>query len=142
MDTMKSSRRADHFKETRNNRLLEIAEDYTELIADLINTEGKARVCDIAREMGVSHVCVLKTLKRLIRDGYIMKNSQGFIDLTPEGKEMAIFSKKKHLILSEFFIKIGVPRHIVATDVEGIEHHISSRTLAALEAHMKICLSD
>ena len=135
------SKRAVHFKETRNKRVFEIAEDYTEMIFDLIENQGEARVRDIAREMGISHVSVLKSLKRLIRDGFLNKSAQ-VINLTAKGKKMAVFSKKKHLILSEFLLKLGVPEHIVATDVEGIEHHISSATLAAIEGHMKAVFPD
>jgi DtxR family manganese transport transcriptional regulator len=134
--SLRSSQRAAHFKETRIQRHSEIAEDYTELIADLIQLHGQARVCDIAREMGISHVSVLKTLRRLIRDGYVVKEDNQ-IDLTAKGREMAAFSKKKHLILSEFLLKLGVPEAIAATDVEGIEHHISGTTLEAIEAHMR-----
>ncbi len=133
----KSSQRAIHFKEMKVHRLLEVAEDYTELIADLIRGQGKARVCDLARELGISHVSVLKTIRRLIRDGYVVKSSQQLIELTLKGNEMAAFSKRKHLVLSEFLLKLGVPEHIAATDVEGIEHYISSATLGAIEAHMK-----
>jgi len=135
------SERAVHFKETRSKRIFEIAEDYTELIFDLIKTRGEARVCDIAREMGISHVSVLKTLKRLVREGFLNKNSQA-INLTSKGEDMAIFSKKKHLVLSQFLLKLGVPEHIAATDVEGIEHHVSNVTLEAIEAHMKAWLTD
>lgn len=135
----KDNERAIHFRKTRSTRPFEIAEDYTELIADLIEIQGQARVCDIAREMGISHVSVLKTLKRLTRDGYLEKCSQ-IIHLTPLGKKMAAFSKKKHRILSEFLVKLGVPEHIVAIDVEGIEHYISPITLEAIEAHMKTWL--
>lgn len=131
-----SSQRATHFKETRLQRLYEVAEDYTELIADLIKAQGKARVCDIAREMGISHVSVVKTIKRLIRDEYVKKERDHSIDLTSKGEEMAAFSKKKHSVLSEFLSMLGVPEHILATDVEGIEHHISSTTLAAIERHL------
>jgi Mn-dependent DtxR family transcriptional regulator len=59
------------FKATRENRLSEIAEDYTELINDLFELQGQVRVCDIARELGVSHVSVLRTLKRIKRDGFL-----------------------------------------------------------------------
>lgn len=132
----KNSDRAEHFKETRNNRQNEIAEDYTELIDDLVKNSGQARVCDISREMGISHVSVLKTLRKLKRDGYIKEDSQS-IELTSKGIEMAAFSKKKHMILSKFLSKLGVPDHIAATDVEGIEHHISSITLNAIDTFMK-----
>ncbi len=133
----KGSERALHFKKARTIRLYETAEDYTELIADLIKTHKEARVCDIARQMGISHVSVLKTLNKLIRDGYVKKDAHKLITLTLKGKKMAAFSKKRHLILSEFLLKLGVPEHVVATDVEGIEHHISATTLTAIKIHME-----
>jgi DtxR family transcriptional regulator, manganese transport regulator len=138
-DEAVSSARAIHFQEKRKQHLLEVAEDYTELIADLIESQGKARVCDLAREMGISHVSVLKTLNKLIRDGYVIKTKQQSIELTPKGKELALFSKKKHTILFEFLHKIGVPEEIAAIDVEGIEHHISLTTLNAIESHLRKC---
>ncbi len=135
----KKNERALHFKEARKNRLIEIVEDYTELIADLIDTKGQARICDIANAMGISHVSVLKTIKRLTRDGYISKISDKHLVLTPEGMQTALFSKKKHQILSAFLLRLGVPENIAATDVEGIEHHISFTTLNAIIAHMQTC---
>lgn len=131
------SERAIHFQEKRKQHLLEIAEDYAELIAELIEIHGKARVCDLAREMGISHVSVLKTLNKLTRDGYVTKNVQNTIALTAKGKELALFSKKKHAILFEFLNKIGVPEQVAAADVEGIEHHISITTLEAIETHLQ-----
>src|SRR5580700_10699308 len=119
--------RAIPFKATRDNRLNEITEDYTELINNLVESQGEARVCDIARELGVSHVSVLKTLKRLMRDGYLEDSSR--IKLTEKGVQTGLFAKRKHQILSEFLLKLGVPESIVNIDVEGIEHYISQPTL-------------
>jgi DtxR family transcriptional regulator, manganese transport regulator len=130
-------RKPEHFKEIRAHRLLTIAEDYTELIADLIANKGHVRVCDIARDMGVSHVSVLKTIKRLVRDGYITYNATQSFELTQKGQETAAFSKKKHLILTEFFLHLGIPECIVAKDVEGIEHYVSAATLDAIITFLK-----
>lgn len=137
MNITKSGKRAEHFKGARDHRRHQIAEDYTELIADLIKEQGAVRVCDMAREMGISHVSVLKTLKKLIRDGYLQKNGRQQILLTAEGKELAAFSKKKHEILSQFLRQLGVPEKVLEIDVEGIEHHISPITLEAIESHLK-----
>lgn len=132
-----SSERAVHFKKARLQRLCELAEDYTEMIADLLPLHGKVRVCDLAREMGVSHVGVLKAIKKLIRDGYLVPDIQPHIELTEKGKETAAFAKKKHLVLSNFLHMLGIPESIIASDVEGIEHHISPTTLEALEKHLE-----
>lgn len=129
--------RARHFRETRAQRSFELIEDYTELIADLISSKGKARVCDIAKEMGISHVSVLKAINKLIRDGYLIKDENQILALTLIGEETAAFSKKKHLVLSQFLQQLGVPKEIAESDVEGIEHHISHHTLNAIETHLQ-----
>ena len=54
----------------RNQR--EISEDYVELIDDMIAEKGEARVVDLAHALGVSHVTVSKTIKRLIDVGLIL----------------------------------------------------------------------
>ncbi len=129
--------RAKHFKEARTQRLREIPEDYTEMISDLIQSRGEVRVCDLAREMGISHVSVLKSVKKLIRDGYLTKNQNQAIELTAIGEAVGTFSKQKHEILLEFLLKLGVPEQIAAADVEGMEHHISKETLQALTEHLQ-----
>jgi len=127
--------RAAPFAKTRKiHRKYESAEDYTELIADLIKDTGKARVCDVARKMGITHVTVLKTVQRLVRDGDVIKD--GGLVLTEKGEEMAMFCKKRHSTLSSFLRSLGVPEDVIAIDVEGIEHHISRVTLESIERHL------
>lgn len=125
------SQRALHFEATRRQRGAEVVEDYTELIAELLDKGGKVRICDIAKEMGISHVSVLKTLRKLVRDGFVEQDSG--IVLTDKGLATARLSKHKHLVLMQFLQKIGVPEDIAACDAEGIEHHISQETLDAIE---------
>ena len=56
---------ADHHRQTRLARQTEIAEDYVELIADLIDSTGEARSADISRRLGVTHASVTKMVARL-----------------------------------------------------------------------------
>lgn len=120
------------FKKTRAKRLVETAEDYTELIYELINSKGEARTCDVAREMGVSHVTAIKAIKRLVRDGFAQTQSHQPITLTLKGEALAIKSRQRHEILIQFLTKLGVSAEVAAADVEGIEHYISEETLAAI----------
>jgi hypothetical protein len=60
---------AGRFGKARLARANALREDYVELIADLLETEGEARPTDIARRLGVSHVSVVKAIARLKRDG-------------------------------------------------------------------------
>ena len=120
---------AKSFIAARQQHLLEVAEDYVELIADLIQSKGKARICDIAAHFGVSHVTVVRAVQRLQRKGYLHAQPHKPITLTKIGEQLATFSKSRHHLLLKYLISIGVPEEVAAVDVEGMEHHISIQTL-------------
>ncbi len=124
--------RAVSFVLTREHHLQEIAEDYVELIADLIRNKGEARTCDLASHLGVSHVTVIRTIRRLQQKGYVHTEPHKPIHLTSVGEKMAALSKARHGILLTFLISIGVPEEVAKIDAEGMEHHVSERTLEAL----------
>ena len=58
---MPVNRRSIPFEAVRKSHTLEAAEDYTELIYDLIQSKGEARVGEIAENLGISHVTALRT---------------------------------------------------------------------------------
>ena len=130
--------RAEPFIATRNHHLSETAEDYVEIVSDLISMKGEARTCDIAEQLGVSHVTVVRTIERLKKKGYLRSEQYQPITLTGEGKKLAAFSKERHRLLLEYLIALGIPEPIAAIDVEGMEHHISPTTIAALQKHLTI----
>ncbi len=130
----KPSDRAKPFVATREHHHLELAEDYVEIVFDLLALTGKARTCEIAENLGVSHVTVIRSLERLKKLGYFKK--EGPLTLTEKGAKLASFSKKRHALLLDYLIAIGVPQKVAAIDAEGMEHHISPETLEALQAHL------
>jgi DtxR family manganese transport transcriptional regulator len=103
-----------------------------EVIADLIDVTGEARAVDLAERLGVTNATVNTTLNRLLRAGLIAKERYRSIFLTDTGREMAEHSRERHAVVRAFLLKIGVDPETAETDAEGIEHHISDRTLAAL----------
>jgi DtxR family transcriptional regulator, manganese transport regulator len=130
------SNRAHSFIVTRRQHLLETAEDYVELIDDLIQQKGEARTCDIAARLGVSHVTVVRTVQRLQQKGYLLSEPHKAITLTEVGKQLALFSRFRHNILFEYLLSIGVPEEIAAIDAEGMEHHVSIQTLEAFRKQL------
>ena len=132
------SSRAKPFIATRRHHLLETAEDYVELVADLIQSKGEARISDIATRLGVSHVTVVRTIRRLQRKGYLYTEPYKPITLTENGENLALFSKSRHDFLLKYLISLGVPEEIAAIDVEGMEHHISVETLEAFRRQSTI----
>lgn len=124
------------FSKVRVQHKNEIAEDYTELINQLIDNHGEARVSSIARELGISHVTVIKTLKRLKLENYINYSKGSLITLTPLGIKLAKISAERHKIVFDFLKAIGVPNRQAEIDTEGIEHHISDVTLRKFKKYL------
>ncbi len=120
-------------RRTRSDHAKEIAEDYVELIDTLITDAGEARAVDLARHLGVTHVTVTKTIDRLKKEGLVTSKPYRSIFLTPEGKKLAEFTRRRHESVYDFLIALGVPKTAAAVDAEGIEHHISPATLAAMK---------
>lgn len=76
------------FRRIRSDHQSELAEDYVELIADLIDEKGEARGSDIALRLGVANATVVKTLKRLQDAGLVTQEPYRSIFLTGDGWKM------------------------------------------------------
>src|SRR5574343_86 len=112
----------------------ELAEDYVELIAELIHDQGEARPVDIAARLGVKVPTVSKTLDRLAREGLITRAKYRPVFLTEDGRALAQECRRRHEIVLRFLISLGLDPETAERDAEGIEHHVSARTLALFAA--------
>lgn len=128
-----ADQQAANFKRVREAHQSEVAEDYVELIADLISTTGEARAVDIARRLGVAHPTAVKTLARLQREGLVFSEPYRAVFLTEKGREIAEHSKHRHAIVVSFLRALGISEEVAQRDAEGVEHHVSEETLAAFE---------
>ena len=124
------------FERTRQDHSLETAEDYVELIARLIEETGEARAVDLAARLGVSPVTVGKTVRRLVREGYVKSEPYRSIFLTAKGKKLAEESERRHRTVLDFLRALGVPEKTAEADAEGIEHHVSKHTLQAMREYL------
>lgn len=120
------------FQRTREDHSRERAEDYVEMIDALIRETGEARAVDLAERLGVSHVTVAKTVQRLQRDGLVTAQPYRSIFLTEMGAELAAASRSRHDLVLAFLKALGVSNDVADIDAEGIEHHVSAETLAAM----------
>jgi DtxR family manganese transport transcriptional regulator len=125
------------YKRTRDDHSKESAEDYVELIDDLIRERGEARVVDIATKLAVSNVAVSKAVQRLQRDGFVSSLPYRSIFLTDLGKDLAASAKVKHKLVHDFLLALGVAAAAADSDAEGIYHHVSDETLAAMKRHLE-----
>ncbi len=126
-----SALQAESLQQTRREHAAETAEDYVEAIADLAASQGEARVVDLARRLGVTHVTVNRTLARLKREGYVSVEPYRAIFLTPAGSRLAEACHHRHSLVVDFLRSLGITEKTAEIDAEGIEHHVSPETLAA-----------
>jgi DtxR family transcriptional regulator, manganese transport regulator len=128
---------ADRFSKARSARSASMLEDYTELIADLIEANGEARTTDIARRLGVAHPTASKTIARLKREGLARAQPYRGIFLTEAGAAMAKSARQRHRLVVDLLLAVGVSREAAEADAEGIEHYVSATTLRAFEAFLR-----
>ncbi len=137
LEVRPASQQAENLRRSRRDRALEVAQDYVEAIADLSVSLGEARVTDLARRLGVTHVTVNRTLARLRQAGYVNTKPYRAIFLTDAGNKLAAESKKRHETVVAFLRSLGISEKAAEMDAEGIEHHVSPETLAAFERRLK-----
>ena len=117
------------FEKVRDAHKTENTEDYLEIIADLLNSKGEARIVDIANKLGIAQATANKTIQRLQNQGYVKKEPYRSIFLTLKGQELASISKKRHIIVLTFLKKLGIDNKTAEADAEGIEHHLNPKTI-------------
>ena len=125
---------AARFERIRRAHQSEVAEDYVEMIADLIAETGEARAVDLAQRFGVTAPSVNATIQRLVREGLAETQPYRSIFLTEAGRELAAACAARHAIVRDFLISIGVEPEIAEADAEGLEHHVSPETLEAFKS--------
>lgn len=125
------------FQKSRDDRRTELMEDYVELIADLIAHTGEARQTDIALRLGVTQPTVAKMLKRLAEESLVTQRPYRGVFLTEEGERLAAATRRRHEVVEALLCRLGVDPDTARNDAEGIEHHVSDKTLQAFERFLK-----
>ena len=110
---------AEVFDHVRRAHSMESTEDYVELIGDLIETRGEARLVEIAERLGISRPSVGKTVARLQREGFVTSEPYRSIFLTDKGRALAEASRARHDVVYRFLVAIGVGEETARRDSEG-----------------------
>ncbi|WP_050801378.1 manganese-binding transcriptional regulator MntR [Gluconobacter morbifer] len=121
------------FRVNRAARRRVLVEDYVELISDLLAEGREVRQVDIASRLGVSQPTVAKMLSRLSAEGYVTQKSYRGVFLTEAGQTMARKARRRHRLVEEFLLALGISPDNARIDAEGVEHYVGQETLAAFE---------
>jgi DtxR family manganese transport transcriptional regulator len=124
------------FSKTRNRHAHETAEDYVEAVGEIIEESGECRVLDLARYFNVSHVTVSRIVKRLQDEHLLYSQPYHPVELTKKGASLATRVRRRHAVVLEFLIALGVDESSAKIDSEGIEHHVGPKTLAAMKCFL------
>ena len=120
--------RADHASET--------AQDYVEAISDILHRHGECRVKDLSQHLGVSHVTVSRIVSRLQEEELVDTEPYRPIRLTANGERLAASTRQRHQTVLAFLLALGVSEPDAHRDAEGIEHHVGSATLQAMQTFL------
>ena len=113
-------------------------QNYLELIYELSLDGKKARVSDIAKQLGVSKPSVNNAVVVLAKNGYVDYERYADIKLTDKGKKSAQFICSKHQTIKQLFIEVlNIDEKTADTDACLIEHVISDESIKAMQIFME-----
>lgn len=118
-------------------KLKESGQMYLETIYVLSMKSSAVRSLDVAMHMGFSKPSVSRAVGILKRNGYLLMDKDGYLTLTPEGREIGEKIYDRHTTLTSFLIKLGVSEKTAAEDACKMEHDISDASFDAIKAHIK-----
>lgn len=101
------------------------AEEYLELIFRLTEEGKEPRVKEIASRLGISPASVSEMLRKLARDGFVEAERYGEIRLTKKGEEEGKRVLRKHRIIENFLVLIGVKKKKLHEEACVLEHAVS-----------------
>lgn len=116
--------------------LYESGENYLETILVLKNKNGHVRSIDIARTLSFSKPSVSRAMSLLKEGGYIKTDSNGYIDFTESGLQIAKKIYRRHTMLTEWLTAIGVDPDTASQDACRMEHIISQQTFEKIRDHL------
>ena len=117
------------------NGITKSLEDYLEAIY-LINMDGQtACVNDIAKLLHVKMPSVVKGVHELKKLEMVTQAPYSPVELTAKGRRAAALVLKRHTMIKDFLVKIGVSKSTADRDACLMEHILSPETLEKIKAY-------
>jgi Mn-dependent DtxR family transcriptional regulator len=130
------------WKEFEDNLLTHSAAHYLMTIHELLESQGYARVTDIAKRMNITRGSCSISLKPLKKRGWVVEDPNRFLQLSDEGRRLAMVVEQNDELLETFFREVlGVDPEQSEIDACKIEHLLSVESSVKLAAFIK-CLKE
>ena len=115
--------------------LYESGQMYLEAIYVLGQKSDKIRAIDVGAYLGYSKPSVSRAMGILKRGNYIVVDQDGYITLTPTGKQVAENLYERHTVLTNMLVALGVDEKTATEDACRMEHVISDTTFQTIKQH-------
>ncbi len=115
--------------------LHESGQMYLEAIYVLSQKSTKIRAIDVGAYLGYTKPSVSRAIGILKKGEYIAVDADGYITLSPAGKQLAEQLYERHTVLSNMLIILGVDEKTATEDACRIEHVISKQSFDAVKKH-------
>ena len=112
------------------------SEDYLETILVLSQRKPVVRSIDIVEELGYKKSSISVAMKNLRERNHIEMSKEGFITLTPSGRQIAEMIYDRHQCLTKWLTALGVNPAVAAEDACQMEHVISQESFEAIKKHI------
>ena len=131
------------WKSFEENLITHSAAHYLMTIRELLDTQGYARVTDIAKRLNITRGSCSISLKPLKKRGLISEDQNRFLVLSDEGRQLAEIVEENDKLLESFFKDVlGVDTDQAEVDACKIEHLLSIETSVKLAAFIEVIQSD
>jgi len=107
-------------------------EDYLEAMYSLEQELGTIRVKDVAETLGVKPPSVVEAVKKLSKMNMVSYERYGTIKLKDDGLKIAEEVSRRHQLLKDFLIMMGVDSEIAENDACSMEHVMDVSTINKL----------
>lgn len=108
-------------------------EDYLEAVLIIWQKRGCARCVDVSNHLNVTMPSVSRAVKELSKKKYLVKEADGTLILTEQGRQIAMQIYEKHQFFTKQLIEAGVPQDIAVQDACRLEHAISAESFQKLK---------
>ncbi|HOQ85239.1 MAG TPA: metal-dependent transcriptional regulator [Phycisphaerae bacterium] len=121
----------------RSDRASASVEDYIKAVYRLQAEHGRATTRDLSQALGVQMASVTGMMKQLHAAGYVDHKPYQGVELTPSGETLALRVLRRHRLLELFLHRtLGIAWDEVHEDAERLEHAVSERLIAKIDAFL------
>jgi Mn-dependent DtxR family transcriptional regulator len=105
-----------------------------ETILILKEREGRVRSIDVANELGFSRPSVSRAMGILRREGLLVVDGEGLLELTEEGRRRAAAIYDRHKVIADYLSTVlSVDKKVALEDACRIEHILSEEAFSKMK---------